>query len=295
MPRPTAKRSALLVLSLLTACAASNLSSDGSEYTSHFKPTGAFGDYLTGRFAAQGTDLDLAAQKLELAMKADGNVPEVVTQAFIAATLAGRPDAAQLAAQLPDNPLAQLVLANVDARDGHWIQAELRFAALPQQGLTQVLRPLLVAWAEAGQGRTDAALNVLTPFVEGQRYRGVYALHAAVIADLGGRSSDAARLYRIAVQDYGPMNLRLGEIIASWEARQGNAVEARSTIAELAGVNSELAIARPGLEANMGAPVVRNATDGIAEAYLALAATLHQQGSDWRRCYCGWRSTCVPI
>ena len=89
MPRPTAKRSALLILSLLTACAASNLASDGSEQPTHYQATGAFGDYLTGRFAAQRTDLDLAARKLESAMKEDGAVPEVVTQAFIAATLAG--------------------------------------------------------------------------------------------------------------------------------------------------------------------------------------------------------------
>ena len=45
-------------------------------------------------------------------------------------------------------------------------------------------------------------------------------------------------------------------------------------------MNSELAIARPGLEGAVSAPVVRNAVDGMAEAYLALAATLHQQGSD---------------
>ncbi len=280
MPRPTAKRSALLVLSLLTACAASNLASDGSEQPTHFQATGAFSDYLVGRYAAQRTDLNTAAQKLESAMKADGGVPEVTTEAFIAATLAGRPEAAQLAANLPDNPLAQLVLADVDAEDGHWIQAESRFAALPQQGLTQVLRPLLIAWAEAGQGRTDAALNVLAPFVEGQRYRGVYALHSAMIADLGGRTADASRLYQLAVQEYGPTNLRLGQIVASWQARQGNLAEGRSTIDQMAGVNGDLAIARPGLNAAVSAPVIRNAADGIAEAYLALAATLHQQGSE---------------
>ncbi len=47
-----------------------------------------------------------------------------------------------------------------------------------------MLRPLLVAWAQQGAGRTDAALGTLAPLVEGERFRGVYALHAAMIADL---------------------------------------------------------------------------------------------------------------
>ncbi len=72
-------------------------------------------------------------------------------------------------AELPGNPVAQLVLADADAKAGHWAAAEARFAGLPRQGLTQVLRPLLVAWAQQGAGRTDAALATLQPFVDGGR------------------------------------------------------------------------------------------------------------------------------
>ena len=71
----------------------------------------------------------------------------------MAAMLAGRPDAARLARQLPDNPAAQLVLADREAKAGHWDAAETGFPRLPQQGLTQVLRPLLIAWAQQGEGR----------------------------------------------------------------------------------------------------------------------------------------------
>ena len=67
---------------------------------------------------------------------------------------------------------------------------------LPRQGLTQLLQPLLVAWAQQGDGRTDAALATLRPFLDGQRFRGVYALHAALIADQAGRTAEAAKLYR---------------------------------------------------------------------------------------------------
>ena len=74
-------------------------------------------------------------------------------------------------------------------------------ATLPgasRQGLTQLLQPLLVAWAQAGAGKTDAALATLQPLVAGQRFRGIFALHAAMIADLGGNQAQAAQFYATA-------------------------------------------------------------------------------------------------
>jgi Flp pilus assembly protein TadD len=277
---PNMTRSALLFLSLLLACGAGDLSSEANDRVSTYNPSGAFGAFLAGRFAAQHSDLNTAAEKLEAALTEDPGVPELAQQAFLAAALAGRPDAARLAASLPDNPAAQLVLADREAKSGHWDRAETGFSALPQQGLTQVLRPLLIAWAQQGQGRTDAALGTLAPLIEGTRFRGVYALHAAVIADLGKQDAEAARLYGIAVTDYGPLNLRLGVIMASWQARHGMTVEAQRTIAELARANGDLAMVRPELAADVGAPAIRNAADGIAEAYLAMAAALRQQGNE---------------
>ena len=98
-----------------------------------------------------------------------------------------------------------MLLADHDAADGNWAAAENRFAGLPRQGLTQgltqLLQPLLVAWAQQGAGHTDAALATLHPFIEGQRSRFIYALHGALIADLAGRTAEAGRLYRIAEAD----------------------------------------------------------------------------------------------
>ncbi len=278
----TVSRAALLVLSMLSGCAASDFGPDDAPGRSTFKPTGAFGAYLSGRFAVQRADLDVAADKLDEAAKdamRDGSVREVATQAFIAAVMAGRPDAVRLAAGLPDNQVAQLVLADEDAKAGRWENAEARFAGLPQQGITQVLRPLLMAWAQAGAGRTGAALSTLQPLFDGGRYRGVMALHAAMIADLGGQTADAARLYRLAQVEYGALNLRLGVVLASWQARQGYMTEAQRIIRELGTGNGDLAMARLSLEADAGSTAVRNAADGIAEAYLAMGATLRQQNS----------------
>ena len=274
----TIRRATLLVLSLLSACAANDFSSEEALGRSSYKPNDALGAFLVGRYAARSGDLEVAADKLERAAR-DSGLPEVEQQAFVASVLAGRPEAARLAARMPDNPIAQLVLADADAKAGRWDNAEARFAGLPQQGLTQVLRPLLIAWSQQGAGRTAAALNTLQPFLDAGRLRGVMGLHAALIADLGGQANEAARLYQLARTEYGGLNLRLAVILASWAARQGQVAEAQRIIAELTGSNGDLAIARLPLEADVAAKAVRRATDGIAEAYLAMAATLRQQNA----------------
>lgn len=273
------RRSALLVLAVLAGGAANDFGLETASGISTFKPKGAFGDYLIGRLAVQQGDLDIAADRLKSALDEDAGIAEVANQAFVAAVLAGHPDAARLAMGVTGNTVAQLVLADRDAKNENWEQAEARFAALPQQGLTQVLRPLLIAWAQQGAGRTTAALAGLQPVLEEQRFRGVMALHAALIADLGGFLPDAARLYAVARAEYGSLNLRFGQILASWQARQGNLEEARGIVRDMVGTNGDIALAREALERDVENRPVRNATDGIAEAYLAMAATLRQQNA----------------
>ena len=277
---PRIRRSALLVLAMLAGGAANDFGFEDASGVSKFEPKGAFGDYMAGRLAEQQGDLDIAADRLRAALAQDGGIAEVANQAFIAAVLAGRPDAARLATGVADNAVAQLVLANRDAKNENWEQAEARFAALPRQGLTQVLRPLLIAWAQQGARRTTAALAGLQPVLDEQRFRGVMALHAALIADLGGFNGDAARLYEVAQGAYGGLNLRLGQILASWQARGGNEEEARRTVRDMVGVNGDLALARDALERDVATRQVRSATDGLAEAYLAMAATLRQQNAN---------------
>ena len=272
-------RSALLLTAALTLVGAGMPSEDWSQREQSL--SSGFGFYLAGRFAVQSHDMALAATAFEKAVREDPGVPELTGQAFLAALLAGQKQAAGLAESLPDNPLAAFVLADRDAKAGRWAKAEARFAGLSQeQPLTQVLRPLLVAWAQQGQGETDAALRTLEPLVAGKRFRGVYALHAGLIADLGGKEDETSRFYKIAMADYGTVNLRLGVIIASWQARRGQVDAAQRTIEELAGADGDLAMARRGLQANVASEAVRNPKDGIAEAYLAMAATLRQQGSE---------------
>jgi len=273
------RRLALLACAALFGAGAADYGPDPADGTSYFVGTGAYGSYLTGRFAAQQSDLGVAADRLEAVLTLEPGVPELAEQAFLAALLDARPDAARLASSLPDNPIARLDMADREAKSGNWNAAETAFSNLPQQGLTQVLRPLLVAWAEQGAGRSATALASLQAAIESGRFRPVMTLHAALIADLGGRTGDAGRLYEAARREYGVMNIRLGQILASWHARNGDMAAAEGTVAEMAASNADVSMARQALLADAAKPAVRNAADGLAEVYLAMAATLRQQNA----------------
>jgi tetratricopeptide (TPR) repeat protein len=274
------RRSLLLALSLLSACAASNPlphpAMAGVEAAGSGDPTVA-GPFLAARFAAMQNDLDRAADQFLQALAVDPDSAELRQQAFLACLMAGRAEAVRLAQNQPDNQTAQLLLANHDALRGNWDAAETRYAALPRQGLTQLLQPLLVAWAQQGAGRTDAALATLHPFIDGQRSRFIYALHGALIADLAGRTAEAARLYRVAQAEYGAPTVELARLVASWQARQGHPAEAAQTLKATGDLNPQIAIALPALQASVGNRVIRRPTDGLAEAFLVLAAALRQQ------------------
>jgi tetratricopeptide (TPR) repeat protein len=272
-----ARRAFVLSVSLLSACAATDLPSGGQPEVAQ---SGVLGDYLAGRFALSEGDSATAANDLLKASALNPGDHELTLQAFMACLAAGRPEAVKLARQLPDSQVAQLVLADVDIKAGRWAAAEQRFRDLPRQGLTQLLQPLLIAWAQAGDGRVDSALSTLQPYVENPRFRAVFALNAAMIADLGNRTEEAGRLYHIVETDLGEPNLRLAQILASWQARSGQPADAQKVLANLPLVAPDLAIAMPNLLANVTKRVVARPSDGVAEAYFTFAALLRAQDAN---------------
>ncbi len=269
-------RAALLALSMLSACAAGG-PGDAGGHAADRPVAGTSGAFLAGRFALSQMDLNQAVDDLLKALATDPQNEELQQQAFVAAVMAGRPEAVTLAHALSSNPAAMLVLADQDVRTGNWQAAVDKFSALPGQGLTQVLQPLLLAWAQQGAGQGTEAMQTLQPYLNGTRYRAVFALHAAMISDLAGREGDAAQYFRTALAEYGSLNLRLGSILASWQARNGHTDEARATIRAMSTTSPDLVIAEPALQLSAARPQITSAKDGIAEAYLALAASLQQQ------------------
>jgi tetratricopeptide (TPR) repeat protein len=247
----------------------------------HYLPSGGYGDFLSAQYAIATNDLGIATDKLMAVLATDPAEPDVANRAFLAGLLAGRGDTAMLARRLTQNALAVLLLADNDIIAGRWAAAQARFTALPHLPGLELVQPLLQAWAMQGAGHTDDALALLNKQVQSGRLRGIAALHGAAIADLAGRNAEAGRLYQVATDSPdGSVTLRLAQMQASWLARQGKQNAALEALTGMVHRGQPMAMALPALTARISAPVVRNARDGVAEAYLVLAAALHQQNSD---------------
>jgi tetratricopeptide (TPR) repeat protein len=263
------RRGAVAACIMLSACAAAPPSGAAD-------PVGAngYGAFLAARYADAQQDPGTATRFYAQALAADPDNQSLAGEAFIAALLAGSPRAAALAGANADNALAVMLLGNNQALAGNYEAAITEFTQLPSDDLAGLIKPLLLAWAEAGNGAPAQAIASLGPNLNNGPFGPVYVLNAAMIADVSRDMADASTYYAAAANQ--APNLRLAQILASWQARQGNAAAARTELDELAAAHPDLDIALPALLANVAKPVITTPLDGMAEAYLTLAGSLDQ-------------------
>ena len=234
----------------------------------------ALGAFLAARYANSVNDPASAARFYATALKANPGNQALAESGFLAGILSGSPEAVRLAPHLPGNALASLLRGNQAAMNGNYAAAAQFFTALPQDELAAMIEPLLLAWTQFGQGDEQGALNTLGPDFNDNAFGAVYVLNAALIADAAGDTKSAVQLYG-AVSGDSP-NLRLAQILASWDTRQGHADQAQAVLAALVAAHPDLAIALPQLEKQIHVPVISTPVQGMAEAYLTLAASLSQ-------------------
>ena len=263
------RRGAVAVCIMLSACAAGPSGAAGGT-----QPNTTYGAFLAAHYAAAQNDPASAAAFYAKALQTAPNNHEIITEGFLASVLAGSKQATTLALKLPSNTVATLVLGNQAAANGNFDQATLLFATLPQDDLVGLIKPLLLAWGKFGQGNEQAALNGLVPHFSSNVFGPVYALNAALIADAAGDNKTAAQLYNTVAADQ--PNLRLAQILSSWQARQGHEAQAQAVLTALIAAHPNLRIALPALQAQMNKPVITTAAQGMAEAYLTLAGSLDQ-------------------
>ncbi|MGG5888370.1 tetratricopeptide repeat protein [Falsiroseomonas sp. HC035] len=276
------RRILLLLAAMVAGGAAAGTPSPATVPQVAAEPVGVFGTYLAGRFAQSETDTAAAADRLLEALRRDPDQAEVLTRAFAAALLDGRPEALRLARRLPRNQTAGLLLVGSEALAGRWERAEGRVRALPNTGPAQLLRPLLLAWMQQGRGQTDAAMATLRPLTEAGALRGIHALHLALIADLAGRPREAERAIRIAMAETPAPSIRLLQLATAILVRSGREAEAMALVDGLGRGPGDYAVAAGtdvGRQALLGARGMASAVEGIAESYLSLATALRQQGA----------------
>ena len=255
---------------LLSACAM------GSSVQANPNVNSAYGAYLAARFADATGDPAAASQFYGVALRRDPNNLALVQPAFMAALLSGNKLALTLAPDMAGNSLAALLAGDAALQAGRYAKAAQIYAALPPDQLTQLIQPILLAWCQAGQGDVAGALARLRPLGAAGPFGPVYTLNAALIADAAGDTKDAGPLY--AALGGAPPDLRLAEILASWDARSGQPQAADAVLAQLIAAHQDLSLALPGLQAQIAMPVVSTPPEGVAEAFLTIAGALGQPG-----------------
>jgi Flp pilus assembly protein TadD len=263
-------RPAIAICILLSACAAAPAGGSAA-----LRGQNAYGAFLAARYADTQSDPAAATQFYSQALAADPRNQSLAGEAFVAALLAGSPRALDLAKAAPGNALAVMLIGNQDAASGHFGRAAAQFAELPNDDLAGLVKPLLVAWAQTGAGNPKTGIATLAPLFNTAPFGPVYVLNAALIADNSNDMADASQNYAQAGATQSP-NLRLSQILASWQARQGQTQAAAAEIDQIGATHSDLTIAVPALQAHVADRVIVTPADGMAEAYLTLAGSLSQ-------------------
>jgi tetratricopeptide (TPR) repeat protein len=234
------------------------------------------GAYLAGRDAQGRHDLALASLYLLRALNSDPENVELLQRATISLALEGRLEEAEATAERQgsfdeESTVPAMLLAERRAKRGDWAGVDDAVEHLPPRGLNTYLAPLVKAWAKAGQGDTDAALEALQPLDPKAGLGVLRDFNAGLINDLAGRNDAAEAAYRATLAAPAGRTLRTTEVIGDFLIRTGRAEEAQQLAAELHHDHPDLPPITLG-----GAHLVMTASDGLAEAFFGAAGTMRQ-------------------
>jgi tetratricopeptide (TPR) repeat protein len=242
----------------------------------------ALGAFLAGRLAQGRGDTRAAAEYYSAALKFDPDNVELLQRAFTLMVAEGRMDeASPLADRLlsfdGDAPIPLLVAGLKDAREGRFTEAEAHFTALPKRGVFGFLGPMMTAWSRAGQGRTDAALEALSPLGQINGLAAMQAFHSGLINDLADRTRAAEDSYQVALASQ--LSIRSVEAAGTFFQRNGKPERAKDLYGRYRAEHPESVLFDGQRLLQAGAAVPRAVADskaGMAEALFDMASLMRQ-------------------
>ncbi len=241
-----------------------------------------YGHFLAARHARLSFDHASAANFYLRALNEEPRSGMLTQGAFLSLLADGRvPQALELAGILRDgNPgdhVARIAVAT-GAMLGRDYDAALRLVAEgPTSGIHSAFNPLIAAWAYAGKGEADRALEALGKLDRNPLFGGVHDHLKPLLLETLGRDSAADAEYRAAMAKGERVGIRQVDAYSRFLQRRGRVDEARALVAQHQKQNPEnstLQMATLRLkQANASgvAPLVGNANEGFAESLLAAA------------------------
>ena len=260
----------------------------------------AYASFLVGRVANWRADHQAASDRyFEALLRVPGDAA-LFDGALTAALATGDADRARLLARMAGRRGASLARAHlVRAADalaaGRFRQAEDALGRVEDAAAAELTARLMLAWAQAGQGRLDGVMTELEPLSAMRPYGGLFAYQQAMGFDFAGRDAQALSAYSGAnvsglwlapgIERHADLLARTGAreqagaLLAVSENRAGSAALAHALARLQAGQNPAAARLNPAHGAAIGlyglaAILLRESDPTNALATLTLALML---------------------
>ncbi len=280
-------RNRLLVLAALLAGVLPACAKAPSSYSRGEADALSYGAYLSARVAADEHDMDAAARFYRESLDRDPSDPTLLALAFFYQTSAGEIDqAAQLAARMvaatPDDRASRLVLAVAALKRGNYRETRSQISKSAKGTFASLTVGLIDAWAAAGMGDKQAALDDIRTLRTQPGAEAIAAFHQALLLEYLGDTAGADAAYAEAMKADVPAP-RLINAYGRFLERNGRAADAETLYARLAGnvaLAPVVAVARARMaRGDKPDPLIERPQDGAAEALFGIAASLTEETS----------------
>ncbi len=235
--RPNALPGAALALKLtvlLNVAVAQSALAAGDPPPQSIEPHSQLGSYLAGRLAGKVLDIPAAAVFYKKTLESDPGSAMLIDSALqMEASRANWQRAEALARELinlePANRVARVLLGVTAFKAGRYAEAESHFDGGGGHPIGELTNLLARAWILQAQDKTDEALAALDAQKLPDWAATFVRYHRALLADLGGRTSEARASYnRISKNDQ--RILRVALAYARHAANGGDAKLAQSVL-----------------------------------------------------------------
>ncbi len=250
--------------------------------------TSPAGNYLAGRFANTNRDMAAAAIYYRAALRADPKNEDLLERTFIAVLAKGSiDDSVPLAERLlkvdRSQRVARLALAARSLKRNQYRQAKTELSQSIRGPIADLTATLMTAWALAGSGQTQAAVNSIDHLQGPDWYVVFKDLHAGLIYDYAGNHAQAGKRLANAYK-LDRTSIRTIDAYARWLSRNGKPDEAKKVYEDFSKVLPHHPLVDQAMEElNAGKQLpmmVKSPAAGAAEALFGLGTALGRQGGE---------------
>lgn len=264
---------------------------------------GVSGDYLASRSAGRLHDTAAAADFTARALAKDKFNPGLIERLFQYQLALGNIDKAEeLAKQvIPSNSqqrMARTILGLKEMRNRRYGEARDQFAEAAYTPVGELTSGLLSAWAWAGEGELNPALQELSKLDSQDAFANYQSLNEALILDFLHSPMRADSAFKKAYGQAGT-SLRVVQAYGNFLARNNRKAEAIKVYENfLSGGQSNALVEADLADVSAGKvppPFISSALAGAGEALFSLAAALNtDQNSDTALLYCQLALSVAP-